>query len=175
LTFELLPPSPWLTDNLDLLAREEPVLDVASGRGRHALALAVRGFHVHAVDRDRSALAALDAQAGAAGVRIETACVDLESDGIDLGAERYGTILVFNYLHRPLMAVIVRALKAGGVLLYETFTIGQRERGGPRNPAFLLREGELTQLVAPLVVVRSREGDFGGKLIASVAARKQLP
>jgi tellurite methyltransferase len=175
LNFELTSPSAWLTDNLDLLMRGEPVLDVASGRGRHALALAVRGFEVHAVDHDQSALAALDAQARAAGVHIDTACVDLESHAVDLGADRYGTILVFNYLHRPLMPVIVRALKSGGVLLYETFTIGQRERGHPRNPAFLLRDGELPQLVAPLVVVRSREGDFDGKLIASVAARKQLP
>jgi tellurite methyltransferase len=175
LNFELTPPSTWLTDNLDLLVHQAPVLDVASGRGRHALALAVRGFHVHAVDRDPSALAALATQARAAGVRIETACVDLESHVVDLGAGRYGTILVFNYLHRPLMPVIVRALKPGGVLLYETFTIGQRERGHPRDPTFLLRDGELPQLVAPLVVMRSREGDFDGKLIASVAARKELP
>jgi hypothetical protein len=61
------------------------------------------------------------------------------------------------------------------VLLYETFTIGQRERGHPRNPAFLLDNGELPLLVAPLLVLRRREGEFNGSLVASVAAQKQLP
>jgi hypothetical protein len=61
------------------------------------------------------------------------------------------------------------------VLLYETFTQRQRERGHPRNPAFLLADGELRRLVAPLSVLREREGEFGGRFIASVAARKSLP
>ena len=168
-------PSGWLNDNLDLIARDELVLDVASGRGRHALALARGGWRVHAVDRDRAALDELEAAARVAGVTVETRCLDLESNVVDLGTDYYGTIVVFNYLHRPLMPAIVRALKPGGVLLYETFTIGQRDRGHPRNPAFLLRDGELPRLVTPLRVVRSREGDFEGHLIASIAARKQLP
>jgi hypothetical protein len=101
--------------------------------------------------------------------------VDLEVADVDLGRGAWSAILVFNYLHRPLFAALRRALAPGGVLIYETFTIGQRQRGRPRNPAFLLQPGELLDLVAPLEVVRSREGDYGGKLIASVAARRQLP
>jgi SAM-dependent methyltransferase len=168
-------PSAWLIDNLDLIDRCELVLDVASGRGRHALALAERGWQVHAVDRDRAALDELETRARAAGLAIETQLIDLESDRVDLGANRYGGIVVFNYLHRPLIPTLVRALKPGGALVYETFTIGQRERGHPRNPAFLLEDGELARLVAPLHVVRSREGDFDGRLISSIAARKELP
>jgi len=167
--------SDWLLSNLDLIARDRPVLDVASGRGRHALFLASLGCRVRAVDRDDDALTSLAARARALGVAVDGACVDLERDGVDLGTGEYGTILVFNYLHRPLFPVLARALATGGVLLYETFTIGQRERGHPRNPAFLLQYGELPRLVAPLEILRSREGDFDGKLIASVAARKQLP
>jgi SAM-dependent methyltransferase len=167
--------SDWLLSNMDLIARDRSVLDVASGRGRHALLLAARGWDVHAVDRDATALAALGARARAQGVLVQTACVDLERDEADLGENRYGTILVFNYLHRPLFPAIRRALAPGGVLLYETFTIGQRERGHPRNPAYLLQDGELPRLVAPLAILRSREGDYGGRLVASVAARKQLP
>lgn len=167
--------SDWLLSNMDLVARDRSVLDVASGRGRHALLVASRGYDVHAVDRDGTALATLAARARALGLALQTTCVDLEQQGADLGQDRYGTILVFNYLHRPLFPAIVRALAPGGVLLYETFTIGQRERGHPRNPAFLLQDGELARLVAPLEIVRSREGDYGGSLLASVAARKQLP
>jgi tellurite methyltransferase len=167
--------SDWLVANLDLVARDEPVLDVAAGSGRHAIYLATQGWSVRAVDRDADALAALDRQAHALGVTIATSCIDLETGDVDLGRERYGTILVFNYLHRPLVPTLVRALKPRGVLLYETFTIGQRARGHPRNPDFLLRDGELAALVVPLEVIRQREGEFDGKLIASVAARKPLP
>jgi tellurite methyltransferase len=169
------PPSDWLRSNLDLIARDEPVLDVAAGEGRHTLYLAAHGFRVHAVDRNAEHLAAIDDRARSLGLTVTTSCIDLETGEADLGAGRYGTILVFNYLHRPLLPSLVRALRPGGVLLYETFTIGQRARGHPRNPAFLLCDGELTTLVAPLEVIRQREGEFEQKLIASIAARKPLP
>jgi SAM-dependent methyltransferase len=168
-------PSRWLLENIDLVARDELVLDVATGDGRNALYLAAHGWRVHAVDRNQDALAALDAHARSLDDRVQTRCVDLEDAEVDLGINLYGTILVFRYLYRPLLPALVAALKPGGVLLYETFTIGQRERGHPRNPAFLLDNGELPLLVAPLVVLRRREGDFSGSLVASVAARKQLP
>ena len=160
---------------MDVCGRDRPVLDVASGRGRHGLYLATLGYDVHAVDRDCDALSALEDRARAAGVLVRTTCLDLETGNPDLGVEVWGTILVFNYLHRPIMPALVRALAPGGLLMYETFTIGQRERGHPRNPAFLLHPGELLTLIAPLEVVRSREGDFNGRLIASVAARKHMP
>ena len=171
----MTPPSDWLCSNLDLIARDRPVLDVAAGTGRHTLFLAEQDWRVHAVDRDAEQLTALDDEARSRGLAVTTSVVDLEADDVDLGTDRYGTILVFNYLHRALFPALVRALQPAGVLLYETFTIGQRARGHPRNPAFLLLDGELPTLAAPLDVIRQREGEFGQKLIASIAARKTLP
>jgi SAM-dependent methyltransferase len=97
---------------------------------------------------------------------------DLESEPVELGDEAYDLVVVTHYLHRPLFPALVRALAPGGVLLYETFTKGQAARGRPTNPAFLLEPGELPRLVAPLEVLRQREGDVDGKLIASVVAVK---
>jgi SAM-dependent methyltransferase len=168
-------PSDWLIAHLDLIARDRPVLDIAAGHGRHTIYLAERGWSVQAVDRNQDALATLDAHARAHELPIRTTCIDLESGAVDLGVDAYGTVLVFNYLHRPLVPALMRALTPGGVLLYETFTVRQRERGHPRNPAFLLTDGELPELVAPLTVVDQREGEFDGKFIASVAAQKRLP
>jgi SAM-dependent methyltransferase len=161
-------PAAWLIDNLDLIPRGGTVLDVASGVGRHAIFLAERGWKVHAIDRDASALSALAAHPG-----ISTEVCDLESGTATLGHRCYSGVVVFNYLHRPLMPLIVDAVADGGVLLYETFTIGQAERGHPKNPSFLLQPGELPRLAAPLTVVRSREGDFDGRLVASIAAVRQ--
>ena len=171
MNFELPQPASWLVDNVDLIPRDAPVLDVACGGGRNTLFLARAGWAVHAVDRDRDALARLES-AGVVG-RVTTEVLDLESGAPMLGHQEYGAVIVFNYLHRPLMPAIVEAVAPGGVLIYETFTRGQAARGHPRNPAFLLRDGELSTLVAPLQVLRSREGEFDGRLVASIVATRR--
>jgi SAM-dependent methyltransferase len=164
-------PAGWLTENRDLLPDGGLALDVACGRGRHALALAAAGFTVTAIDRDEEALTELSTRAAQLGLPIHTQALDLEAGEVDIGGS-YQAVLVFRYLHRPLMPALIRALAPGGVLFYETFTIGQARRGHPTNPAFLLNPGELIRLVSPLVVERAREGDVDGALVASVVARK---
>lgn len=165
-------PSDWLLQHADLLPRGVAVLDVAAGRGRHALLLAAAGWHVTAVDRDADMMSALDRVARRFAWPVTVELRDLETGAVDFGTSRYGVVLVVNYLHRPLFPALVEALAPGGVLVYETFTRAQAARGKPTNPAFLLESGELPRLVAPLVVERQREGDVDGRMIASVIARK---
>lgn len=167
-------PAGWLVDHVDLIPRGRRVLDVAAGHGRHAWWLAQRGWRVHAIDRDAGALADLEAAARAASLPLTTAVVDLEApEAPTLGESVFGAIVVVHYLYRPLFPVLAAALEPGGVLIYETFTVGQAQRGSPRNPAFLLDEGELPGLVAPLRVEHAREGLFDDRLIASVVARRE--
>ena len=98
-------------------------------------------------------------------------CMDLETaPTLDLGQVRYDAVVVFNYLHRPLFPALRGALKPGGRLVYETFTVAQAARGKPTNPAFLLQPGELRSLAAPLTVLREREGQFDGRFVASLVA-----
>lgn len=165
------PPSSWLVEHLDLLPRGGTVLDVACGRGRNTLFLARAGFRVHAVDRDPAAIDAVRGTAREEGLSVACEVLDLEvTPPPDLGHARYDAVVVFNYLHRPLFPALRRALAPGGRLVYETFTMAQAERGHPRNPAFLLLPGELLTLAAPLTVLRSREGDFEGRFVASMVA-----
>lgn len=167
-------PSPWLTGNMDLLPSGGKVLDVACGRGRHALWMANAGFTVRAIDRDADAIDLLQQAARRLNLEIDTAVVDLETDPPpQLPAGEYDVILVFNYLHRALMPALRAALKPGGRIVYETFTTRQAERGHPTNPDFLLRDGELVELMAPLRIVRSREGEFDGRCVASVVAARR--
>ena len=159
--------------HIDLLPRGGLVLDVACGRGRHALYLARAGFRVTAVDRDAKALAAVRDSARTLGLDLTTRMLDLEtSPPPDLGDAVYDAIVVFNYLHRPLFPALTRAVRAGGRLVYETFTVAQAARGRPTNPDFLLQPGELQTLVAPLTVLREREGEVDGRFVASVIAER---
>jgi len=164
-------PAAWLVGNADLLPPGGSVLDVACGRGRHALLMASAGYDVRAIDRDDVKVATLRQDAASLSLRLDAETVDLEGS-VDLGQETYDVILVFHYLHRPLFGALARALRRGGLLLYETFTTAQAATGHPKNPAYLLEPGELPRLVAPLDVERQREGHFEGRWIASVAARR---
>ena len=165
-------PASWLTDHVHLLPPAGRVLDVASGRGRHALWLAARGFDVHAVDRSADAMTALRAEAIRRGVRLEAELLDLETGRAPLIANAYDAVVVVHYLHRPLFPMLIAALRPGGVMIYETFTVAQARRGKPTNPDFLLEPGELPRLVAPLEVVEWREGEFDERDVASLVARR---
>ncbi len=135
-----------------------PVLDLACGSGRHARLFASLGHDVLAVDRDA---AALESMAGEP--RIRTVRVDLEDGGQwPFPGERFAGIVVTNYLHRPLFPALAAALAPGGVLVYETFMLGNERFGKPSNPQFLLRPGELWQVLgASLQVLGFGQGYQG--------------
>ena len=135
-------PSAWIERWTPLIPAGGRVLDVASGRGRNARLLASLGFIVEAVDRDAGALAEL------AGVPNVTAIrADLENEPWPFGRGEYAGVIVTNYLHRPLFPHLLAALASGGALIYETFAVGNERFGRPSNPAFLLKAGELLEVV----------------------------
>jgi SAM-dependent methyltransferase len=142
------------------------VLDLACGGGRHARHLAALGHPVTALDRDPQALAL------AAGPGITTIEADLEAQGAEwpFAPGRFAGIVVTNYLHRALMAQIAASLKPDGVLIYETFAIGNEEFGKPSNPAFLLGRGELLEhaRAAGLFVLAFEDGYTGAPKPAMV-------
>ncbi|WEN42319.1 hypothetical protein CKCBHOJB_01910 [Thauera sp. GDN1] len=131
-------PSAWVVRFASLLVPGARVLDYACGSGRHARWLAGLGMQVDAVDRDPAALAALR---GVDGVRVRE--LDLEGESWPLAGERYDAVVVTNYLHRPRFDALLALLAPGGVLIYETFMLGNERFGKPSSPAFLLQPGEL--------------------------------
>jgi SAM-dependent methyltransferase len=147
-------------DRLREAAALGPVVDVACGRGRNALAIAARGIGVLGVDRSAEFLAELCSAARARALPVRAVRADLETAPAPPLVERgCGALVVCRYLHRPLAPVLERLLAPGGWLLYETFTIHQRELGyGPENPAFLLNPGELPGLFPGLEIALHWEG-----------------
>ena len=137
-----------------------PVVDLACGRGRNALAIAAHGIPVLGVDQSAAFLAELCAAARTGRLPIRAVRADLEAaPAPPIAAGRCGALVVCRYLHRPLAPMLEALLAPGGWLLYESFTIHQRKLGyGPENPAFLLNPGELPALFPGLEIAHHWEG-----------------
>ena len=155
----MIAPSPWVESHLRHLPAAGRVLDLACGNGRHARLLAANNYEVLAVDRDTAALAGLCAVPGVS-VRV----ADLEGDDWPLAGERFAGVVVTNYLWRPRLPEVCALLAPGGVLIYETFMVGNEAYGKPSNPDFLLRPGELRAVIRAAGL---RELDFVEGYVAS--------
>ncbi len=146
------------------------MLDVACGGGRHTRFFRDRGHPVTAVDRDTGGLADLRDDP-----EVEIVECDLEVGApVPFEGRAFDGVVVANYLHRPILADIVGAVAAGGVLLYETFARGQERFGRPDRPDFLLEPGELLDAVAGRLRVVAYEDlildDPGPKMVQRIAA-----
>ena len=166
-------PSPWVT-RWGIQITAGPVLDLACGNGRHARWFAARGLPVVAVDRQQAGTGGPDDLCNLPGVELIQA--DLE-DGSPwpLGERRFATIVVTNYLHRPLFPRIAAALAEDGLLIYETFMVGNERFGRPTNPEFLLRPGELREAFPGLTVLAFEEGEVDRPkpaMVQRIAARR---
>jgi SAM-dependent methyltransferase len=139
------------------------VLDVACGSGRNARFFLARGDRVIGIDRARDAL--VKARAGAADSPLGLIQADLEE--FPLPAARFDVVVNIRYLQRSLAPQLRRALRPGGVLVFETFLREQLALGHPRNPDFVLAHNELLRLFQGMRVLHYDEGlfeDEGGRV-----------
>jgi SAM-dependent methyltransferase len=153
----LAEPSPWIVRFAPEISAGGAVLDIACGHGRHARLFAARGCAVTAIDINSAALSELSTQDN-----VTTVNVDLE-DGAPfaLAGRTFDGVIVANYLWRPLFPDLIGAIKPGGVLIYDTFGLGNEKFGRPRNPDHLLVPGELLEIArqAGLTVLAFEHGE----------------
>lgn len=160
------PPSPWVARFAPLVRAGGPVLDLACGSGRHLRLFHARSHPVVGLDRDLRGVADLS---GTAGVELVEADLENGQPLPLLRDRRFAGIVVTNYLHRPLFPALLDALEPGGVLLYETFALGNARFGRPASPAFLLRNGELLDVArGRLQVVAYEHGEVASPKAAVV-------
>jgi len=160
----LADPSPWVLRFAALVPPASRVLDLACGQGRHARLFAAQGCSVDAVDVDADCAAAFDGEPLVSFRR-----ADLENGPWPYRGRQFDAIVVTNYLHRALFPTLADALSPGGVLIYETFAIGNERYGKPSNPVFLLRPRELLDVFGvSLHVLAFEEGVTGLPRVARV-------
>ena len=166
-------PDPWLVKIREMLPAGR-ALDIAGGRGRNALFLAERGMSVLAIDVSEEALEQLGSEASRRGLRIETLRADLEGEPW-LPEETFDLVIDFFFLYRPLLPLLREAVKPGGMAVVRTFSSAGSFPGGPGNPDFVLRPGELLEIFEGWEILLHEEGlepsRKGGSLAGIVARR----
>jgi tellurite methyltransferase len=139
--------SPFVADWIPKLARDQSsrALDLAMGRGRHALALARNGFQTFGVDVKLDAVRDAVGAAAVEHLTVRGWCADLTM--FPLPPAAFDLVVVTRFLQRDLFPSIRGAIRPGGYVIYETFTVLQRALGvGPTSPDHLLEPGELRAL-----------------------------
>jgi SAM-dependent methyltransferase len=170
-------PERFLVENFHLLPKGL-ALDVAMGEGRNAIYLATRGFDVDGVDVDPAAVQRARTAARKLGAPIRGVVGNVEDGTYIIPLETYDVIAVFNFLHRPLFIDIREGLKSGGAVVFQTYTTEQERFGPPKDPAHLLKPGELRQAFDDWEILRFREEiepagpGRKARAVAGIVARK---
>lgn len=177
--------SSFLVENLalfDNLGTGKGVLDLACGRGRNGLFLVSHNVPVIFADNNEAHLQSIVPTLKpyeTSAEKSECWLIDFEAQASQgrnpLAGKSFDAVIVFNYLHRPLFPFIQEAIRPGGLIVYETFTVDQKQFGRPTNPDFLLEHGELRQLFDSWERLVDFEGETSDptRAIARLIARKQ--
>lgn len=162
-------PVHFLQENLILLPKGK-ALDIAIGEGRNGVYLATKGFDVTGLDISEEGLKKAHMLAKEHDVTIATMVVDLED--YQLPSNTYDLIICTYYLQRELFPKMIKALKPGGMVLIETYTLEhQKYQAGFPKP-YLLKPNELLHHFSDLTILRYQVQDNGRAVFASILARK---
>jgi tellurite methyltransferase len=161
----------WIERLRSAIGPDARALDLAMGRGRHAVLLARAGYRVFGVDVKPDAIRSAMAATRGIGSGLRAWCADLMN--YPLPRDYFDLVVVTRYLQRDLFAAIRNAVVPGGIVVYETFTIAQRALGtGPASRDHLLEPGELRAAFDAFEVLDYEETDRP-EALARIAARRR--
>ena len=166
-----------LTDYIHLLPCTGTALDLACGMGGNAILLTGHGLATSAWDISSAAITTLDAFIKDQELPVRTRVVDVVKDPPP--GDSFDVIVVSRFLERQLIPDIKKAIRANGLIFYQTYTRNRVDAKGPKNPDYLLEDNELLQLFHDFQILAYREEgttgdvDKGFRNEAMLVAQKQ--
>ncbi|NOY66902.1 MAG: class I SAM-dependent methyltransferase [Gammaproteobacteria bacterium] len=144
-----------LRENNHLLPEKGMALDLACGRGANAIMLAQHGLQVYAWDISDVAIEGLQGYIEKQSLSITAEVRDMELQPPE--EKQFDVIVVSYYLDRNIMSDLIRALKPGGMIYYQTYSQEKVSQRGPACSAFRLARQELLQIFSELEIIVYRE------------------
>lgn len=177
-------PDEWLVQAVHGVERGR-ALDIACGLGHNSIWLAQQGWEVTGLDisaralqlaseLERREITSNDHSGDSAKRAISWCVADL--DDFMPPKEHYDLCMVFRFLDRiRLPGIINMSLRAGGILVYETFSRDQMTRSDNhlKSIDFTLAENELPSLFPDFDVIRYEECRLADRSVARLVARKR--
>lgn len=169
-------PSQFLVDMLSRLSKGK-CLDIAMGEGRNAVYLAQKGFQVKGFDISDEAVKNAQKLARDSKVDIEAKQADL--DLFLLGLMEYDSIIMTNF--RPSVTryytSIISALKQGGTLLIDSFSVQAMDEAIPSSESFrniYFSSNELIRQLSSLRILFYQEALIDGQHRIQCLAQKPV-
>jgi len=151
----LASPAKVLAENTHLLPNSGNALDLACGSGGNAIFLTRHGLNTDAFDNSAVIIRKLSTYAEQQKLTLSAQILNVETE--QLPANYYDVIVVSYFLERSIFPNILSALKAGGLLYYQTWSQESASTNGPSSTRFRLERGELLKLCPDLELVLYRE------------------
>jgi SAM-dependent methyltransferase len=152
-------PVPFLSENYQYIPFESSVLDMGMGEGRNAVFLAQKGYKVTGIDISSVAVKKSYLLAHEFGVKIKGVVASLKEYKIPPNS--FDAIICFYYVDRSLVEKMKSWLKPGGVLIYEAFTVKEKEKnrkkGSTDSDPQYLKQQELLRLFPGMRVLKYEE------------------
>ena len=166
-------PAQFLAENYQYIPFEGSVLDMGMGEGRNAVFLAQKGYKVTGVDISSVAVKKAYLLAQEFGVNIKGVVASL--DEYKIPAHSYDAIICFYYVDRSLTERMKTWLKPGGIIIYEAFTVREKnkKRNSPLEAGEVLREQELLRLFPGMRVLKYEEPLHEKEFRSSIILRKE--
>jgi len=167
-------PAKFISSNYNYIPSGAKVLDVGMGEGRNAVFLARKGYTVVGVDISAVAVNKAKKLADEFGVRINTFVSSMQK--FNPAPSSYDAIICFYYVDRDLNRKLVEWLKPGGILIYESHGILQKQVPGNESydDIYLLKPGELLTMFKGMKILKYEEPLHVGEFTASIIVQKPI-
>lgn len=151
------------------------VLDLGCGGGRDAVFLAKHKMDVIAVDHKANVIQRAKQLSQSAGAQVKFKCCDLAKVKClpEPDQSKFDLILGVRFLNRALLPKLETLLNPEGFILWETFVDLGEPLASPKNPNFILQQGELAKVFSSLNIIIDRIQKLpDGRPVNSFVAQK---
>jgi SAM-dependent methyltransferase len=166
-------PAQFLAENYHFIPFQGTVLDMGMGEGRNAVFLAQKGYKVTGVDISSVAVKKSYLLAQEFAVKIKGVVASLKDYKIQPNS--FDAIICFYYVDRSLVEKIKTWLKPGGILIYEAYTLREKNKRNLIHSSEdeYLKEQELLKMFPTMRVLKYQEPLHEKEFRSSIVLRKE--